>query len=71
VDLATAIQVVTEWLREEYENPAFSAVEAVLEIREELMDETDFNLGDDRSDTAFQMVIDARREELASELVQL
>lgn len=68
MDLSYAIQIVTDWLREEYENPDLSPIEAVLEVREELMDETDLNSGEPESDTAFQTVIDAGRAELAAEL---
>jgi len=71
MDLPAAIKLTTIWLREEYENPQLSVIEAVLEIREELMGEESFDLGEAESDTAFQAVIDATRAELAAALTEL
>lgn len=63
--LEEAIEIVTEWLREDYEQPVFSPILAVLETREELMQDAGLmSLGDDEANTAHEMLLAASREDL-------
>jgi hypothetical protein len=72
MDLTAAIKLTTDWAREEYENPQFSAIENVLELREELADQAGaICLGDDDENAAFELVLAATRADLAAALIAL